>query len=354
MQRLEYDGRIGALYWIFIKTLLLSVITLGFYRFWGKANLRRYAWSHMSLQGHRFEYTGTGGELLGSFLTVALLFGLGTIVLSIVTAIAGPMAANAGQFLIPILVVYLIFVGQYAAQNYRLSRTWWCGIKGGMTGSPWRYGIKALAFAVLDLATLNLAAPWTRARLTEDRFNNSYLGNAKATLRMSAKPLYSPYLLGFAGAAIVLATLGHFLWEWGSAIGAFAIRVEDKTIILPPQLLMILAIAYFAGSIVLIITFGPYMAATFRAIADNLQFADLRFSSEVNSGHYSGLWIGNLLWISFTLGLGLPVAVHRSLKFFAQRLAIHGEIDLERLQQSHLERPRFGEGLLEAFDPGLF
>ena len=52
VQKLQYDGRIGALYWIFIKTLLLSVITLGVYRFWGKASLRRYAWSHISLQGH--------------------------------------------------------------------------------------------------------------------------------------------------------------------------------------------------------------------------------------------------------------------------------------------------------------
>ena len=49
VQKLEYDGTIGALYWIFIKNLLLNIITLSFYRFWGKTNIRRYAWSHTCL-----------------------------------------------------------------------------------------------------------------------------------------------------------------------------------------------------------------------------------------------------------------------------------------------------------------
>src|SRR5918995_781358 len=67
VQKLQYDGRIGALYWIFIKNLLLNIITLSIYRFWGKTNIRRYAWSHTSLQDQRFEYTGRGGELFVGF-----------------------------------------------------------------------------------------------------------------------------------------------------------------------------------------------------------------------------------------------------------------------------------------------
>jgi uncharacterized membrane protein YjgN (DUF898 family) len=60
-----------------------------------------------------------------------------------------------------------------------------------------------------------------------------------------------------------------------------------------------------------------------------------------------------MLWIILTLGLGIPVAVHRSVKFFADRVTIHGELDVGRLQQTSLDRPKFGEGLLEAFDPGF-
>ena len=62
MHKLEYDGTIGGLYWIFLKNVVLGLLTLTIYRFWGKTNLRRYAWSHTSLQGERFEYTGRGSE----------------------------------------------------------------------------------------------------------------------------------------------------------------------------------------------------------------------------------------------------------------------------------------------------
>ncbi|HET6161782.1 MAG TPA: DUF898 family protein [Dongiaceae bacterium] len=62
VQRLHYDGTIGALYWIFIKNFLLNIITLSIYRFWGKTNLRRYAWSHTSLQGSASNIPGVAAS----------------------------------------------------------------------------------------------------------------------------------------------------------------------------------------------------------------------------------------------------------------------------------------------------
>ena len=73
-QGFVYDGRLGEIYGIFIKNLLLGIVTLGFYRFWGRTNLRRYIWSRVSLRGDRFEYTGTGGELFQGFLIVVGFF----------------------------------------------------------------------------------------------------------------------------------------------------------------------------------------------------------------------------------------------------------------------------------------
>src|SRR6266511_2976791 len=89
VQKLEYDGRIGALYWIFIKNLLLNFITLTIYRFWGKTNIRRYAWSHTSLQGQRFEYTGRGGELFVGFLIVIGFYVFGIILFTVLTLALG-------------------------------------------------------------------------------------------------------------------------------------------------------------------------------------------------------------------------------------------------------------------------
>ena len=68
-----YDGRLSELYAIFIPNLLLTIVTLGVYRFWAITRMRRYLWSRFVFLGERFEYTGTGGELFRGFLLAMLV-----------------------------------------------------------------------------------------------------------------------------------------------------------------------------------------------------------------------------------------------------------------------------------------
>jgi uncharacterized membrane protein YjgN (DUF898 family) len=371
-QKLEYDGTLGALYWIFIKNLLLNIVTLSIYRFWGKTNIRRYAWSHTSLQGQRFEYTGRGGELFVGFLIVVAFYAVAAILFNVAILTAGELAQLVGQLLALVLIVYFIFVAQYAAQNYRLTRTLWSGIRGGMTGSAWGYGVKAFLFMLLNLATLNLAAPWTTLRLAEDRFNHSYLGNAKASLQAPAGPLYLTFILGivlsiigFVVLALIVAGVGYaFIMAFDlmpmleqiqttEEAGSELVLTEEEKVQFGIFLVVMVLLFYLGLAVVSILAFAPYVAATFRTIANNLQLAELRFSSGVTAWNYISLWIGNILIVVLTLGIGLPIAVHRSIRFFVDRVTIHGEVDVDRLEQSTLERPKFGEGLLEAFDPGF-
>jgi uncharacterized membrane protein YjgN (DUF898 family) len=373
VHKLRYDGTVGALYWIFVKNLLLNIITLTIYRFWGKTNLRRYAWSHTTLQGERFEYTGRGGELFVGFLFVVGIYIAGFIAAAIATVALGPSFEVITQFGLIVLIAYLIFVAQYAAQNYRLTRTLWSGIRGGMTGSAWKYGVKAFLFTLLNVITLNLASPWTNLRLAEDRFNNSYFGNAKASLQASAKPLYASFVIGFVGAVIGIALWAGMIWYYLEATGTLdevlviqqeleqaeiegrePTLTEEQASTYTSALVGSILAGYLGIAVITIFAFAHYASVFFRTIAENLQLAELRFSSEVTALNYIGLWLGNLLWVLLTLGFGFPVAVHRSLKFFANRLAIHGELDVGRLQQTTLDRPKFGEGLLEAFDPAFF
>ena len=41
----------GSLFGLLLKNALLTVITLGFYRFWAKTRLRRYFWSGVHING---------------------------------------------------------------------------------------------------------------------------------------------------------------------------------------------------------------------------------------------------------------------------------------------------------------
>src|SRR5262245_27555571 len=62
------------------KNAALSVITLGFYRFWARTQLRWFFWSSISVDGDRLEYTGEGIELfIGFLIALAVLAPLGFI-----------------------------------------------------------------------------------------------------------------------------------------------------------------------------------------------------------------------------------------------------------------------------------
>src|SRR5690606_38318593 len=124
--------------------LLLGLITLGIYRFWGKTRMRRYLWSHMAYDGDRFEYTGTGGELFKGFLIVAVILVLLTLVntgaqFAIEIQVRDPAVAtilfSAMTITFYVMLFFLIFVGRYTALRYRLTRTRWRAIRGGLAGS---------------------------------------------------------------------------------------------------------------------------------------------------------------------------------------------------------------------------
>ena len=61
---------------IALPNLLLTIVTLGIYRFWATARERRYLWSRTRFVDEHLEWAGTGMELFLGFVMVILLFGL--------------------------------------------------------------------------------------------------------------------------------------------------------------------------------------------------------------------------------------------------------------------------------------
>jgi len=70
---IEYHGKLGEIYKLWIFNLILSILTLGIYSFWGKTRMRRYLISSCSLVQDRFEYAGHGKELFFGFVKALLV-----------------------------------------------------------------------------------------------------------------------------------------------------------------------------------------------------------------------------------------------------------------------------------------
>lgn len=381
-QRLVYDGRLGALYRIFIVNLLLALATLGIYRFWGKTRMRRYLWSHVSYDGDRLEYTGTGGELFRGFLIVAailvvlgLLLGLAQLAVMILlvedpgTQIVLQQAASA---LFYVVAFFLVLLGHYTALRYRLTRTRWRGIRGGLSGSAWRYAWTAFRYVLLRIATLGLYAPFATVRLWAYRINNVHFGTARASFEGSGRQIFKPFLISFLAslAAFAVAFGGAWLAEGGAiehaaalldadvgpgrtAKGGVEARVPLAMVTLARFIAIFVALSLLASFIALV-AHCWYWTKLLSLMARGTMIAGLRFSATPRTGRLWWLIAGNFLIGLFTLGLGLPIVLHRLWRFVAENLHIEGVIDGAAIAQSQQLAPSRGEGVLEVLDPSPF
>lgn len=359
---LAYDGKVGELYSIFLLNILLTLLTLGIFRFWAITRYRRYFWSHASFQNERFAYTGTGGELFVGFLLAGLaLLGIGVVaaVLS-----AGAYYLWPPLALLPLVSLYGFIVALaagavFSAQRYRLSRTQWCGIRGAMTGSMLAYGVRSALYGVLALATLLQMAPWVQIRLTERRINASSFGNAQFSFRGSARRVYLPFLLTCIGIAVLFAAVlaGAYGLMQAIAPGVFAAHSVAPGWINPAEAArigqLVIGVAVIAG--VLLSTLSSivscwYVAVFERHVVGNTALGTMRLASSMTGGGLLGLVVGNLLIALFTLGLGYPVLLHRNMRYLSRTLWVEGGLDADALTQASSAGPRFGEGMFQQLD----
>ncbi len=386
-QQFDYVGRLGPLYWLFIKNLLLSIVTLGIYRFWGRTNIRRYVWSNTRFMGDAFEYTGKGSELFAGFVIVFGVFFVFSIAMQILVLSFGPESPISAilNIVFPVFIGYFVFVAQYAAQRYRLTRTVWRGLRGGMTGSAWNYGFYAFGVTLLTGLTLTLARPWARVRLIERRLSNSYFGDAKVSVAFSSRPLYPSYIVGLIAFAIGSAFAGYLVYtvlvetnamqriidlftmgggglgdegsSGGGTVGGEKTSKQGNEEEMAKLVFLIVG-GYIAAFIFLMIfasvCFAWFHAATARETAAHSTFQDLRFASSATGGQIAWLVIGNVALILATLYMAYPIVIQRTIRFITTHCHVLGTLDVERLRQNTLVKSRTGEGLLEVFDPGMF
>ena len=362
VHRLQHDGRSGELFVIFLVNLALSILTLGIYRFWGRTRIRRYVWSQTSLLGEPLEYTGRGIELFLGFLfalvliygpILGLYFGLdvelpdpgeelgGAKLNALILFIAIVLLAT------PILMLFY-YVALFAAYRYRIGRTSWLGIRGGMEGSAWRYGFVGLGLGALNVLTLGWTKPWADSVVFKYRLGRTWFGSGKFESLLDAGGLYKSYALAWIGTAITVAALFGALFSIGQSL------VTDHGGPESPFLFQAIAIAIeLTPLIVYQLLICAYKAALVRNIARTLSYGSVRFRANVTFGDVFKLRIPNILLMLFTLGFAYPYVVLRTTRFIARHVEFHGDIRTAVIGQTEVETPRYGEGLMEFFGIGM-
>jgi uncharacterized membrane protein YjgN (DUF898 family) len=295
-------ARTGALFGLCYMNLLLTVVTLGIYRFWAKTRLRGYVWRHMTIGGDGFEYTGTGKELLIGFLKALLVLLPPLLLIGVLRLFAGPLWGAAIGVLQGIALALLYIVAIYAARRYRMSRTTWRGIRFHQDGSPWRYAGIYVKGGLLSALTMGLYTPYLRIRLAQYEITNLTYGNLPFTFTGVGRDLFKPWLL-----------------------------------------------AWFLALPTLYLSMVWYNAQQYRYMAEHTRLGDVRFAMRLSGLDLFLFNLVNLLLLVVSLGLLFPLVIRRRLDFWCRWLALDGTIDLAAVRQ--VDRgPRYGEGLMNFLD----
>src|SRR5258707_7550545 len=171
-----FSGERGEFRRLVRRGALLELVTVGFYRFWLATDIRRHLWSHTSVDGDAFEYTGRGKELLIGFLFALAIVAPIYLAYFLVGLEAERFKAFAS---IPLGLFFYLFAqfAIYRARRYRLTRTVWRGVRFWMTGSGWSYAWRAGLWALLSALTLGIAAPWAKASLERYKMRHTAYGS---------------------------------------------------------------------------------------------------------------------------------------------------------------------------------
>ena len=330
---------------------LLIICTLGIYRFWAAARQRRYLWSRTEFIDDTLEWTGTGKEMfLGFLIVVAILAPFFLFIQFLFPALVARGKAEAAggiMFLFYIALIYLGGFARFRALRYRLSRTYWHGIRGGSDNPGWNYGGEYLGRLALSFITMFIVYPWAATRLWNGRWNAMSFGPLQFRANLTAEGLKGRWALIYA-APFGMLFVGFFLALIGAGFMAASGGGNTPRPALGAIFIAFLVLFYVAIPLATLHWYAKY----YRKAAEATSLGDLEFSFDATTLQWLGLFLGNLALAVVTLGFGLTYWGYRNWAFMVRHLHVYGEIDVSDLTQSTTHAPREAEGFADAFDVG--
>ncbi|MGH7278738.1 MAG: DUF898 family protein [Candidatus Rokuibacteriota bacterium] len=306
--RPRFHGGGGSLFGIHIVNALLTLVTLGFYYFWGKVRVRRYIFSQTEFEGDRFAYHGTGWELLNGMLKASLVFGIPIVLLNILPDLldAGRLVrvvTGLGMYAIVLVFVPVAIVG---ARRYRLSRTSWRGLRFSFRGRATEFMRIFIPGSLLTGLTLGLYYPIFLTRQQAYLVSRSHFGTRAFAFEGKARELFKSFLLTLL---LTVPTLG-LAWVW-------------------------------------------FLARKRRLFWSATSFSGARFHCTVTGGRLVGLWAVNVVLLVLTLGIAWPWVVVRNARFACANLTLEGPLDLAGIIQDAQAGTATGEALSAFLDADL-
>ena len=328
---------------IAFTNLFFTIITLGIYRFWATTRTRQYLWSNTRFIDENLDWTGTGKELfIGFLIALALLivplfvlqFGLQALILQGYAIVAGILG-----LLVYVFLFCLIGFARFRALRYRLTRTYWHGIRGGSDNPGYAYSWSYFWKTIVGAFAFGLMIPWSMTNLWNERWNRMSFGPHMFEASADQSNIFGRFLLFYLAPIGLVIIIGIFA---GWAIGSGDLDSLMSGVIL---------FTFLLYAIIGLCALGFY-AAYFREAVGKLSLSTIDFEFTARTADWFKFVLVTVALVIGTLGVGLIFVQYRTWAFFISHLEAGGEINLTDLTQSETAVGSHGEGLLDAFDVG--
>lgn len=401
---IEFTGRRGALFKLVLKNVLLNIVTIGIFRFWGKTRVRRFFWSNIVIGGEPLEYTGRGVELLIGFLIVlAVLIPLSLAAAGLRQLLGIGKTLPVVDLLYFAVFLFLVQFAVFRVWRYRLTRTLWRGIRFGLDGSAFPYAVRAFGWWIVRILTLGIIHPWANVNLMRYKVRRMRFGDTNFDFDGSGKELIGPWLIAWGVPVLTfLVTIAISLLV---AIGVSLLRAEGGSEPTQEELIRLgvqvggvsFPIVVGIAVVAFFLTFIWYRVRELRYFASCTRFGDATLASTAKARRIvlPMLLAGVILMAVFLLFIAVvagvvsalissdsanamavrafaplvsiaialagllltpivtyPTVVFSIIRHVWRTLSVSDARAFEGAVQATGEGPKFGEGLADAFDVG--
>jgi uncharacterized membrane protein YjgN (DUF898 family) len=303
---LRFHGSGTSFFLIFLKNVLFTLLTFGFYLAWAKTERRKYVWQNFEFHGQHFRYTGTGKELFKGYLVVALAY----LIFFGSSHLAGLVSAHlktAVEFMLAIAILIAIPSVLYRARSYLYSRTNWRGIRFGIEPQNGEYTRAFFLGYLFTALSFGLYLPIMTNRLHRIMMNNTRFGTLEFSYTGKDDEVWR---MGVAAFFLSVLTLG-FYYPW-------------------------------------------YLAKLTRYRGRHTQIGpDACLDFKITGGDFLRIFLLNVWGTTLTLGIAFPWITMYSIRYMTQRTQVEGSIDFDNIEQREGGAGAAADGFADALDIGL-
>lgn len=372
IMRPSFTGSAEEYFRIWIVNILLSIVTLGIYSAWATVRNRRYLYGNMELDGARFDFHGEALAILKGRLIAIALF-------------AAYAFGGDFHYSIPAIAMFILVIGFpwviVSAIRFRLTNTSYRNLRFGSHATA-RQAYSALAGPILMLAVVYAAFFGLAVLFDGDELSGGFIMSMVfLVVAMFLLTLWVVPVLNFRGRNLIMNHVtygdhafraeleqGLFFSAYFKTIGLiFAVAIAAVVamfavawILIPilgafdtnTSLIINLVVMYTIIVLIYLLPFAYWRVAVANHTISATSLEELRFKMSMDTWDYWLIMVTNALAAVFTLGLAIPWAKVRMLRYQLSCLSLEGELG-EFTGSSGGNQTALGEEVGEAFDIDL-